>query len=119
MTPRSTKAWRTVAIGAACITFIVLVQWFAFGSSASSTDTVGFSSANGKTLIVHIFADTDPEYLENLKFFVEWGIPVEDQSDYIIVVQSTDASTVGLHPVAPSCNDFLKSLDVVMLLFRA
>ena len=100
MTPRSTKAWRPVAIGAACITFIVLVQWFAFGSSASSTDTDGFSSANSKTLIVHIFANTDPEYLENLKFFVEWGIPVEDQSDYVIVVQSTDASTVGLTPGA-------------------
>lgn len=70
-----------------------MARW-ALSSKSSSLD--GFSSADGKTLIVHIFADTDPAYLENLKFFVEWGIPDRDQADYVIVVQSTDSSVVGL-----------------------
>lgn len=43
----------------------------------------------GKTLIVHIFADTDPEYIENLKFFVHYGISVGDiAAEYVIIVQS-------------------------------
>lgn len=46
-----------------------------------------------KTLVVHIFADTDPEYLENLKFFVQYGILQEDNADYIVLVQ-TDSSTI-------------------------
>lgn len=92
MGKQSDKAWRSVAIVSACICAFSLARWAL--TSKSSSD--GFSSTDGKTLIVHIFADTDPEYLENLKFFVEWGISVQDQADYVIVVQSTDASTVGL-----------------------
>ena len=92
MGKQSYKAWRSVAIVSACVCAFSLARWVL--TSKSSSD--GFSSTDGKTLIVHIFADTDPEYLENLMFFVEWGIPVQDQADYVIVVQSTDASTVGL-----------------------
>ncbi len=50
-----------------------------------------------KTLVVHIFADTDPEYLENLKFFIQYGIVQEDNADYIILVQ-TDSSTIVRAP---------------------
>lgn len=96
MGKQSYKAWRSVAVVLACICVFCLARWVL--TSKSSSD--GFSSSAGKTLIVHIFADTDTEYLENLKFFVEWGIPVQDQADYVIVVQSTDASTVGLPPPA-------------------
>ena len=97
MAQRSKKAWRTVGIVAACIATLLLVRWGVSGSSALTGTADGFSSANGKTLIIHIFADTDPEYLENLKFFVQWGIPPQDQSDYVVVVQSTESATVGLH----------------------
>lgn len=94
MGKQSYKAWRSVAVVLACICVFCLARWVL--TSKSSSD--GFSSSAGKTLVVHIFADTDTEYLENLKFFVEWGIPAQDQADYVIVVQSTDASTVGLPP---------------------
>ncbi len=87
MAQRSKKAWRTVGIVAACIATLLLVRWGVSGSSALTGTADGFSSANGKTLIIHIFADTDPEYLENLKFFVQWGIPPQDQSDYVVVVR--------------------------------
>ncbi len=95
MSQRSYKAWRTVGIVAACVATILLLRWGVLGSSGLSGATDGFSAANGKTLIIHIFADTDPEYLENLKFFVQWGIPPQDQSDYVVVVQSTDSAVVG------------------------
>lgn len=96
MTQRSYKTWRTVGVVAACVATILLLRWGVLGSSGLSGATDGFSAANGKTLIIHIFADTDPEYLENLNFFVQWGIPPQDQSDYVVVVQSTDSAVVGL-----------------------
>lgn len=99
MGKQSNRAWRSVAIVLACVcTFYLACR--AFLSKSSGFD--GTSSSDGKTLVVHIFADTDPEYLENLKFFVEWGIPDRDQADYVIVVQSTEASVVGWPPV-PFC----------------
>ena len=98
------KAWRSVAIVSACFCAFFLAR----GVLTSKTTSDNFSSRDGKTLIVHIFADTDPEYLENLKFFVEWGIPVQDQADYVIVVQSTDSSTVGLSVSSqPTCTNIL------------
>ena len=51
----------------------------------------------GKTLVVHIFADTDPEYLENLNFFVHHGILKGDvTAEYVIIVQSNSTSAVRL-----------------------
>jgi hypothetical protein len=96
MSQRSYKTWRTVGVAVACVATVLLLRWGISGSSGLSGATDGFSAANGKTLIIHIFADTDPEYLENLKFFVQWGIPPQDQSDYVVVVQSTDSAVVGL-----------------------
>lgn len=96
MSQRSYKTWRTVGVIIACVVTILLLRWGIVGSSGLSGATDGFSAANGKTLIIHIFADTDPEYIENLKFFVQWGIPPQDQSDYVVVVQSTDSAVVGL-----------------------
>ena len=47
------------------------------------------------TLVVHIFADTDPQYLENLKFFVRHGMTPADTAEYIIVVQTVEAFAVS------------------------
>ncbi|KAL3146682.1 hypothetical protein ABBQ32_000910 [Trebouxia sp. C0010 RCD-2024] len=99
MGKQSNRAWRSVAIVLACVcTFYLACR--AFLSKSSGFD--GTSSSDGKTLVVHIFADTDPEYLENLKFFVEWGIPDRDQADYVIVVQSTEASVLAKLPPIPA-----------------
>ena len=55
-----------------------------------------FGVTAGKTLVVHIFADTDPQYIENLKFFVHYGISGDDAAEYVIIVQSDVSSIVRL-----------------------
>ncbi|CAL8468255.1 g7794 [Coccomyxa elongata] len=40
-----------------------------------------------ETLVVYIFSNTDPEYLNNLNFFLKWGVREGDGAYYIIVVQ--------------------------------
>lgn len=101
MSQRSNKAWRTVGVVVACVATVLLLRWGLLGNSGLSGASDGFSAANGKTLIIHIFADTDPEYLQNLIFFVQWGIPPQDQSDYVVVVQSTDSAVLQKLPRLP------------------
>lgn len=54
------------------------------------------SRSQERTLVVHVFADADPEYLENLKFFVQYGILHQDNAEHIILVQ-TDTSDIVSH----------------------
>ena len=49
-----------------------------------------------ETLVVYIFSNTDPEYFNNLKFFLKWGVREGDGAYYIIVVQEG-----GKSPVSP------------------
>lgn len=51
------------------------------------------------TLVVYIFSNTDPEYLNNLNFFLKWGVREGDGAYYIIVVQEG-----GKSPVRPPTN---------------
>jgi hypothetical protein len=46
--------------------------------------------------VVYIFSNTDPEYFNNLKFFLKWGVREGDGAYYIIVVQEG-----GKSPVSP------------------
>lgn len=96
MTARSNKAWRSVAIVLACLAFVLIVNRGIAGARKPNASTGSLTlTTSGKTLVIHIFADTDPEYLKNLQFFVQWGIDPNDEADYIIVVQNTPAATVG------------------------
>ena len=58
-----------------------------------------------ETLVVYIFSNTDPEYFNNLKFFLKWGVREGDGAYYIIVVQEGGKSPVSpnsaLTPVNP------------------
>jgi len=56
----------------------------------------GLNRSYGRTLVVHVFADADPEYLENLKIFVKYGILREDDAEYIILVQTNTPDIVSL-----------------------
>ena len=49
-----------------------------------------------ETLVVYIFSNTDPEYFNNLKFFLKWGVREGDGAYYIIVVQEGGKSPVSL-----------------------
>ena len=96
MSQRSSKAWKTVATALACLAFILIASRAISGARSLSAVTESLAVAtSGKTLVVHIFADTDPEYLNNLDFFVKWGIPSNDDADYIIVVQNIKSHRVG------------------------
>lgn len=95
MSPRSSTAWRTVAIALACLTLFLIVSRNISVSRhlSATTDSVTLATS-GRTLVVHIFADTDPEYLKNLQFFVQWGIDPDDEADYVVVVQNSASKTV-------------------------
>lgn len=56
-----------------------------------------------ETLVVYIFSNTDPEYLNNLNFFLKWGVREGDGAYYIIVVQEGGKSPVRLATTS-SCN---------------
>lgn len=42
------------------------------------------------TLCIYVFSNTDPEYLDNLKFFVKYGMSADDGVTYIVVVQEQE-----------------------------
>ena len=42
--------------------------------------------AEGTTLVLYVFSNTDPEYYQNLLFFVEHGMPGCDNCDYVIII---------------------------------
>ena len=94
--PRSSKTRRTIAVALACLTFILVVNRAFSGVRrlTATSDSLSLTTS-GKTLVVHIFADTDPEYLKNLRFFIQWGIDPNDDADYIVVVQNIPSKTVG------------------------
>lgn len=48
------------------------------------------------TLVVYIFSNTDPDYFDNLKHFLRWGLREGDGAYYIIVVQDGGKSPVML-----------------------
>ena len=50
-----------------------------------------------ETVVVYIFSHSDPEYFNNLKFFLKWGVREGDGAYYIIVVQEG-----GRSPVRPA-----------------
>lgn len=82
---------KVAAVFFACLT-IALTLTVLTGRKDSKTPAC-LRAHQDKTLVVHIFADTDPEYLENLKFFIRYGILQEDNAEYIVLIQ-TDSSTI-------------------------
>ena len=57
--------------------------------------------------MVYIFSNTDPEYFNNLKFFLKWGVREGDGAYYIIVVQEGGKSPVSLRLALPPVNLWL------------
>ncbi len=47
------------------------------------------------TLCIYVFSNTDPEYLENLRFFVKFGMAPDDGVTYLVVVQEQEGQPVG------------------------
>ena len=60
------------------------------------------------TLVVYVFSNSDLEYEDNLRFFVQWGMGEGDGCDYVIVIQHGDglkARAVYLNPCLRLCAD--------------
>ena len=47
------------------------------------------------TLLVYVFSNTDPEYLGNLRFFVQFGMAPDDGVEYLVVVQDQEGVAVS------------------------
>ena len=48
------------------------------------------------TLVVYIFSNTDPEYANNMRFFLKNGVADGDGCEYVIVIQTGEGSKVTL-----------------------
>lgn len=53
------------------------------------------------TLCIYVFSNTDPEYLENLRFFVKFGMSPDDGVTYLVVVQEQEGQPVGREGLVP------------------
>lgn len=53
------------------------------------------------TLLVYVFSNTDPEYINNLRFFVQFGMAPDDGVTYIIVVQEAEGQPTPELPMLP------------------
>lgn len=54
------------------------------------------------TLVVYIFSNTDPEYIENLRFFAQFGMQQGDGCDYVVVVQEDGKELPALPQLPPN-----------------
>lgn len=97
----------TVLLVVSFLTIFTLGRWSAHYSSKiekysskQSAQTEPFElltktdAKAGKTLVTYIFSDTDAEYVNNLKFFVRWGVRENDGADYIFVLQLAERHRV-------------------------
>ncbi|KAL4425923.1 hypothetical protein ABPG75_009939 [Micractinium tetrahymenae] len=60
--------------------------------------------ARGPTLVVYVFSGTDPEYADNLRFFIDEAVKADDGCEYIIVLQqgARSAQPDPLPPLPPN-----------------
>lgn len=74
------------------------------------------NSPQGATLVTYIFSDTDPEYAENLRFFLRQGIGKEDDGcDYKIVMQVSDPEKEISLELAEDLNDLASYRNVEVI----
>lgn len=48
-------------------------------------------------LVVYVFSNTDPEYINNLRFFLREGVNQNDGCEYLIVVNDSKSLNVRSH----------------------
>lgn len=94
--------------------FLIATTWTTMAACMASAATpadswqgvetsMHFAAARGQTLVVYVFSDTDPEYFENLKFFVQYGVSTLDTSaEFIIILQTDVHSTVSYRTYSPT-----------------
>jgi hypothetical protein len=90
------------------------MQTWPFSDMCRQTTVVAVLPCSGNrrrqadTLVMYIYADSDPEYRRNLEFFVRFGVTAGPECDYIIVVQQVQRCTrctQRLHGLAEAAAD--------------
>lgn len=67
-------------------------------AAAAATEAAALRpQKEAETLLLYLYAPSDPHYRRNLEFFVEQGIRVNDGIDYVIIVQKVRAPTALCH----------------------
>lgn len=93
--PQQTWSWSSLstACGALALISLIIVLCESVlrsgGLSAGSLKRLqGLtgSGANPDVLVMYVFSNTDPEYLENLKFFLREGVHPNDGCEYLFIV---------------------------------
>jgi hypothetical protein len=57
-------------------------------------------------LVLYVYSNTDPEYVNNLKFFLREGVHAEDGCDYLFIVNGGSEEVRAYAPApahAPGC----------------
>lgn len=57
------------------------------GSGGRGGGSSGSTKSVADTLVMYVYADSDPEYRRNLEFFVRFGVSDNDGCEYVIVIQ--------------------------------
>jgi hypothetical protein len=95
------RGYVVTAVCTAVLTFLLLrLSQFGSSSRAAVSSSPIYSSSSSvlqiqrptDTLVVYIFSNTDPEYANNLRFFLKHGVAADDGCDYVVVIQTGDDS---------------------------
>jgi hypothetical protein len=99
--PTSLLSWTNLLIGilALCVltAFAAILElraefWTTRWRGATET---GQPVARNPTLVLYIFSNTDPQYLNNLKFFLREGVHANDRCEYVFVVNQNAKDVVS------------------------
>lgn len=92
---QQTWTWGSLTTGCgvvALVTTVLVLYEVLLGSGSLSTGSLkrlqGLtgSGASPDVLVMYVFSNTDPEYLENLKFFLREGVHPNDGCEYLFIV---------------------------------
>ena len=54
--------------------------------SAATTESLSTDAQGDDVLVMYLYDNRDPVWIENFKFFIQWGIAANDGCSYIILV---------------------------------
>ena len=72
------------------------------GAKTAKERAWAFRGGSVDTLVTYIFSATDLEYINNLNFFLRYGIREGDGADYVIILQQDDSGEVCSYTIRPS-----------------
>jgi hypothetical protein len=76
-------------------------MWQSHLGSWKNLRTAG-KGASADVLVMYVFSNTDPQYLENLRFFLREGVYAADGCEYLFIVnRSSDEKVLHDSPIHP------------------